>query len=413
MTRPSMHRPGIDRPGGMPPRLDAGPARWCDRDRIWLLTRHADVAQLLRQPAVEAVEFYAGIAAIGRRAGRDYGSLVRLLAGILMFRNPPEHGAARDWLRRGLATLAGGFSAAAVGACVEVALAPLRHGRPVELVAALADRLPVLVMARALGFAEATVATLLAEGRGIVNAWERGLPLRAYDALQRQAAAIEAALLAELDRAARDGGPLQPLLALNQQGSRLSQAEVAGALFNLVMAGIETTAGLLSSAMLLAFGAPGRAAALRDGAIPLRGFLDEVLRCAPPLRRLPGRRLLAPARFGEIEIEAGAIVIADVEAAQHDPAVHPEPDLFDPARRRAPPLAFGGGAHACLGIPLAMLEAQLLLAALLEAGLRLEAAPPPRWEAHPSFRRLQQLQGRLDPSSPIPVPIAGTEHHVG
>ena len=88
----------------------------------------------------------------------------------------------------------------------------------------------------------------------------------------------------------------------------------------------------------------------------------------------------------------GALAIASIEHAQHDPAHFADPSRFLPGRAGPVLLAFGAGPHACLGGPIARLEARLLLQALLRSGAWRLADPRPDWESHVSFRRLRSLR---------------------
>jgi len=82
-------------------------------------------------------------------------------------------------------------------------------------------------------------------------------------------------------------------------------------------------------------------------------------------------------------------------AANRDPAVFSDPHRFDISRREGPHITFGGGAHICIGAPLARLEARLAIGMLFERfpGLALaEPDAPPRWRAAPFFRGLESLR---------------------
>lgn len=384
----------------------AGPPQWRNAEQHWLLTRYADVQKVLRAPDVEVVEFHPRIEAIGRRAGRDYGSLVRLLAGVPLFRNPPWHGTARDWLRRSLAEIGPRLAEAEIARVIDAAVAPLVGAGFIDAVPRLGSRIPILVMAQALGLSEQTVEALHRDGRGVVDAWQPGLPLRVYDRLQQQAAAIEDALRREIGLARTQGGPLHAFLALNDAGPNLGDGEVAGCLFGLIMAGIETTSGLLASVLHAAFADPSHARGLRAGTLPEREFVEEVLRLAPPLRRPSTRRLARAQRLGDTDIEDGSLVVLDLLAAHRDPTAFERPDVLDPHRSGAPILAFGAGLHACLGGHLATLEARLLLRAVLRLDASLRQGEDPDWDPDPTFRRLRRLDLKLDRFQP-----GAAEHH--
>nr|WP_230980321.1 cytochrome P450 [Oryzicola mucosus] len=374
----------------------AEPPVWREGEKLWMLTRYADAQTLLRAPDAEVIEFQSQIQTIAVKAGRNYDCLVGLLSGILFFRNPPWQKQARASLRRGLAAIGARMSDAEIAPIIDEAVASVSGAgdRSTDAVPTLANRIPILVMAHLFGLSEATVETLNRQGKGVVNAWKRAMPLRVYTALEDQAAEIDQALRSEIHRARQDGGPLSAFL--DEMGG-YDDREIVGLTFGLIMAGIETTSGLLSSVLYVMAAEPRHATAMRNGELSERGFVDEVLRMAPPLRRPSARRLAEDQQFGDVTLQAGSLVSVDIMTAQRDPALFENPHDFDPSRSSTSLLAFGNGIHACLGVHLASLEGRLLLRAALKFELGLALPDGVDWDPDPTFCRLRRLDLQLNP----------------
>ena len=99
----------------------------------------------------------------------------------------------------------------------------------------------------------------------------------------------------------------------------------------------------------------------------------------------------------EKEIRASQTMMVSLRGANRDPAVFEDPHRFDITRRKSPHVAFGGGAHICIGAPLARLEAQVALGRLFERFPALSLADPdapPQWRNLPFFRGLERLDVR-------------------
>ena len=145
----------------------------------------------------------------------------------------------------------------------------------------------------------------------------------------------------------------------------------------LLMAGFDTTASQLAVAALMVFRDPSLAARLRARPEAIAPALEEVLRWTSLLATGGAAHVaVEDVRLGSELIPAGEVVVPLAAAANQDCAVFPDPDRFDPERRDNPHMAFGHGRHYCLGAPLARLQLQIGLSALLEAFPTLSIAVP-------------------------------------
>jgi cytochrome P450 len=129
----------------------------------------------------------------------------------------------------------------------------------------------------------------------------------------------------------------------------------------LLVAGHETTVGLISNAVLALLRHPDQLAALAADPALAGAAVEETLRYDAPVQ-MTGRVARDGMRVGDIAVPDGGVILMLLAAAGRDPAVFAEPDVFDIRRASsAGHLAFAAGPHFCLGAPLARLEAAVAL----------------------------------------------------
>jgi cytochrome P450 len=181
---------------------------------------------------------------------------------------------------------------------------------------------------------------------------------------------------AEVTPALRDGPGLIRDLA---SSSDLSAAEVAEFASFLVIAGVATVRDLLMFTLFTLMRNPGLAEeiAADRGLIP--SFVDEVLRCEPPVHGLI-RRAASPAIIDGTAIPEGAILWLMIAAANRDPAKFDRPDEYVLDRKGPRHLSFGGGIHYCLGSHLGRLQAEIMTDLMLEDRAALTEVSAPQFE---------------------------------
>ncbi|MEU7598732.1 cytochrome P450 [Streptomyces sp. NPDC039022] len=130
-------------------------------------------------------------------------------------------------------------------------------------------------------------------------------------------------------------------------------------------------------------------------------LVDETLRFSSPVRHALMRYAVEDVDIAGVRVARGEPVLAGLYAAGRDPGRHTDPDVFDPARpTRRDHLAFGHGAHYCLGARLARLEARIALKALFTRYPDLEAAGTPERLASISVQGVRALPVRLNAGRP-------------
>jgi cytochrome P450 len=182
-------------------------------------------------------------------------------------------------------------------------------------------------------------------------------------------------------RAERGDDLLSRLVEAEVDGDRLTEAELLGFVQLLLVGGQETTANLINNAVLCFLEYPEQLARLRASPELLPSAIEEVLRYRSPLQWMP-RATRRDVELGGQVIPAGKLVLPLIGSANRDAAVFRDADRFDITRAPNPHLAFGLGIHACLGAPLARLEARIALTDFLtriaDFALATDAPWPPR-----------------------------------
>jgi cytochrome P450 len=180
-------------------------------------------------------------------------------------------------------------------------------------------------------------------------------------------------------RAAHADDLLTRLVEAEVDGERLTSEEILGFVQLLLVGGQETTANLINNAVLCFIEHPDQLARLRAAPELLPSAIEEVLRYRSPLQWMP-RATRHDVEMRGTVIPAGQIVLPMIGSANRDEKQFPDAGRFDITRAPNPHLAFGHGIHACLGAPLARMEARIALADFLERAERFELAGDGPWE---------------------------------
>ncbi|MDQ1374810.1 MAG: hypothetical protein QOJ09_2148, partial [Actinomycetota bacterium] len=183
---------------------------------------------------------------------------------------------------------------------------------------------------------------------------------------------------------------ISALVAAEEAGDRLGADELLTTVVLLLTAGHETTMNLIGNGLLALLRNPDQLEVLRSRPDLMPWAVEELLRYDSPVR-LTVRTALADHQLEGETVQAGEQVIALLDAANHDPAVFVSPDVLDVTRDAHRHVAFGAGAHYCLGAALARAEAQVALAALIALPDLQLAIDEPEWRPLVTFHALQSL----------------------
>jgi cytochrome P450 len=374
------------------------PVRMPGYGRAWMVTRYADVRTVLTDPRLaKDVHRWPG-------GGRSRPSEATGVYAHMLHADPPEHTRLRRLVQKPFASRRAALRpwAEEVAARLldEMAAAP---GDVTDLLAVYARPLPIAVLCELLAIPEAD--------RGWIDATVTAYDKPAeHDRVERELAAYFTDLIAA--KRAEPGDDLVSALVVASDNADadadaaensgadggLTGNELVSTVFLLVMAGFDTTVNLIASGTLALLMHPGEKARLRQDPSLLPAAVEELLRFTNPVNHANDRFTTEDVPVGDVVIPAGEWVLPAISSANRDPAQFPDPDRLDLGRDTSGHVAFGHGVHHCLGAPLARMEAEVALGALLARFPGMSLAVPPaelRWRPISVMNGLECLPVRL------------------
>jgi cytochrome P450 len=371
---------------------------------VYVVTRYADVATLLKDPRFRKDPYALDRLPPGVRdqlaVPEDWGRTPDVETVSMLFLDPPHHTRVRAFFTRAFTPRLVAGLRPRIELITEKRLAAVRSAGRMDVIEALAYPLPVIVIAELLGFPP--------EDYPLYKRWsdDFAAALGLYATAEQQAAAARsrAELRAYFDNLVaahqargltRAEDLLPALLALEDEPGALTRDELFINAALLLAAGHETTTNLIGTGLLALLRDAEAFAAARDDPSLIESTVEDLLRFDSPVQwvsRVAGERL----DLGGTTLEAGTIVLGSLGSANRDPRQFPDADRLDVRRSDNRHLAFGSGVHFCLGAALARLEAQVAFAALLRLpNLRL-AQPKVRWKKGLIFRAVRELNVTFD-----------------
>jgi cytochrome P450 len=327
----------------------------------WIVTRYADVMRVLKTPQLFSAQ------AIARSSQPAWLGRPNPFADSMFVMDPPQHGRLRNLVSRAFGASALARIEPRVRAHAERLAAAQPMGRSVDFVQTFALQLPAVVLAELLGLDVALHPHFKRWSDHIVSI---GAVAPGNHALQAEVRTT----VVEMERYLKEvieHRRLEPrddlvsdLLRARVGEEVLTERELLGFLFLLLVAGLETTVYLLGHSIRVLMDSPEILARLHADPSLLPRFVDEVLRYEPPVHGAL-RLTTEDVELGNVHIPAGELVLALVGSACRDETLFPDADRFMLDRPSSQNLPFGYGAHFCLGSHLARLEGRLGLEALL------------------------------------------------
>lgn len=358
------------------------PAHWSENLNGWILTRYDDVRDALSLSVDRIIPF---LEHQSRDALDAFGDL-RLIALWSSFNDQPMHTHLRRIMGKALTV---GYTAGAepmIRRIVAGLIGQFDGRDEIDLMADFAYRLPIGVMGTLLGL-PASDHERLRVWSDEVNLFVGGAKGQS-DKYPRAARGV--ADMTEYFRdtvAARRAAPGDDLVSrlvwATDEGDAMTDDEVVATCVMLTYAGHVTTAHLLGNGVLALLRHPVQLARLRAEPSRIPAAVEEVFRYDGPVQamvRIADRSFELHGRT----IARGDRIFPMLNAANRDPAVFDDPEVFDVLRPDNRHIVFGHGIHTCIGLQLARLEIPIAFEALLDrvAGI----AGPPEWIDSVAFR---------------------------
>ncbi len=254
-------------------------------------------------------------------------------------------------------------------------------GGRADLIDAYAHALPVQIIAKILGVPASMQDTFLRWGDDLAASLDIGLPYRQFRQSEKALAALNAWLrqhCAELRRSPGDDLLSRVVLAGQEDGNELTDAELISLAGLVLAAGFETTVNLIGNGAVLLFDHPDQREVLRADPSLWRNAVEEVLRFDSPVQNT-ARHAVRNTTVDGVAIRRHVLVALMIAGANRDPAVFADPHTFDVTRANAKDhLAFSAGPHYCLGAALARMEGEIGLRMLFDRFPDLAADGPAR-----------------------------------
>ena len=377
----------------------AEPVHWSPVLDAWLVTSYQEVTAGLRDPGLRSDRVSINARAVPGTLRPKYASLLSHVSNWLGFTDPPKHTQMREVARKVVNPAVAAKSRPMIEASAQEIVAGLHLRDNFDLVEELALRLPLTVVCRLLGVPDENVtdfhqwATEVGAFAGQVDPTWDASAQSVIEQANEGWLKLEALFGRLVAQKRHDPGDdiLSELVRAFDAGA-ISEDELIGLCVFILAAGHTTTRDLLGNGLYLLLARPGEADKLLGQPANVVSAIEEVLRFESPIpmaSRLAGDTVT----LGGKTLGPGSTVILHLGAAHRDPDRFPGAETFAVLRKQNRQIAFGFGAHFCLGAPLAREQAAAVLEAMLPDLPRLQLkSQVPAWSTgNMSLRALTRL----------------------
>lgn len=361
----------------------------------WVVTRYEEVASALKDSRLSSD--LAGFRSENGRA-RWIPRPFRILANSMVTTDDPDHARLRNLVHKGFTPSRIEHMAERVQEITDELLTRLEGRETVDLLEEFALALPMTVISEMLGVPVKERAKFRRFMLHLLDGPPSGLG-RLITGLYNNIRMIRYLdKLIDLRRVEPDDGLITALVAAEQSGDRLSQDELVGMVFLLLLAGHETTVNLVGNGVLALLDNRDQLELLHANPGLIKPAIEELLRYTNPVQHSVIRHAKEDMEIGGVKIAKSDRVILMLAAANRDEAVFENSEKLDITRDPNRHLGFGLGIHFCLGAPLARMEGAIALNALIQKFPDIQLAIPRdkvKWRPNSLLRGLAELPVRL------------------
>jgi pimeloyl-[acyl-carrier protein] synthase len=374
------------------------PVHWDAFLHTWVVTRYADVLEVLHNFSAERTHTPEKLEAMGLA---EIGPIARLMVKQMLFMDPPSHTRLRSLASQAFSPARVAVLRTHIREIVSRLLDAVQAKGQMDIIADLAEPLPAIVTAEMLG--------VPLDDRHQLKAWSANFaemlgnfqhnPEHAARMLRtvQDMTAYFRDRIRELKDIPREG-LVHSLMTAEIDGDRLTEEEVVASSIVTMVGGLETTTNLIGNGVLTLLRNPGEMKRLQEDSSLVPTAVEEMLRYESPSQHT-GRLAPEDVEWEGKVIRKGQAVMAVMAAANRDPERFPDPDRFDVARADNRHLAFGYAAHFCFGAALARVEGQEAFEAMVRRLPALELQPDPLvWRNNLGLRGLTALRVRFEAS---------------
>jgi|ERR1700733_9899844 cytochrome P450 len=361
---------------------------------MWAIFNYADCSSALKDPRLSAKRTGSLLRSLPPEKRGEFTELARTLGLWMLFMDAPEHSRLRKLMNKGFSPSGMESLRSRIEQIVDRMIESLRHTHEADLMHEIAHPMPVRVIAELLGIPDSMQTQLVQWSDSIAVFF--GNPRRTLEdivAAQRAVIALTDYFRDQVARRRRQKGNdlISLLLEIEEDGEVLTEEELYAQCVMLLFGGHETTRNLIGNGMYALLTHPENLSELRARPEMIRSAVEELLRFESPVQ-YTGRIAREEMDLWGERVLPGEMIAIMLGAANRDPKQFEDAGTLNLDRRNNAHLAFGAGAHFCIGNQLARLEGQTAILRLSQVFPRIQlSAQRAEWSPNIGLRGLRAL----------------------